>query len=96
MELKETTAKLRDMAENGVCDPVDRQAFSAAAEAIALVAWAEEVGARVSQQWRRGDTYVWGCNVTNPTHFKRMFSDGEAPTLLGCIRAAKEAYENEK
>ena len=77
MELKEMIAELRDLSAGWVHGS-GHVPVSAAAEALALVAWAEEK--RISLVYWRG---TWSC-----LHH-------ESTTLLGCIRAAKEAYEAE-
>jgi hypothetical protein len=80
MGLKEMIAELRRHADGRV----SVHCITAAAEALALVTWAEEVGAMV--QTVRGG---WMCSVVKRD---RILDEGR-PTLLGAIRAAKEAYE---
>lgn len=60
------------------------QPISAAAEALALVAWAEEQQVEMVHYYGKN----WSCYSGRGKHHGTSF--------LGCIRAAKEAYENEK
>jgi len=85
MELKEIIAELREV-DPGEGIPFAvyerrQKVLAAAAEALALVAWAEERKAGIDYLCG-----TWYCDA----------GDGDAcagKTLLGCIRAAKEAYE---
>jgi hypothetical protein len=61
-----------------------RAKIAAAAEALALVAWAEEKKAGIDYLCG-----TWYCGVGDEDAFA-------GKTFLGCIRAAKEAYEKEK
>lgn len=84
MELKEMIAELL-AGENDATVPNGlSKACGFAAEALALVAWAEEHGGMVQRVRDR-----WMCSLET----KEGISHYGSPTLLGCIRAAKEAYE---
>lgn len=83
MELQEMIQELHDARHFVQTTSRSYDLITAAAEALALVAWAEErrMAVNVCESGavccdERG--YVW-CG----------------DTLLGCIRAAKEAYENQ-
>ena len=82
MELKEMIAELNRHADGRV----SVHCIAAAAEALALVAWAEENGVMVQPVRDR-----WMCSLET----KEGISHYGATTLLGAIGAAKEAYEAE-
>jgi hypothetical protein len=88
MGLKEMIAELRQLSAGWVHGS-GHVPVSAAAEALALVAWAEEnrVDLRWYQQWG------WRCKIWDADY--NPISVGVAPTMIGAIRAAKEAYEAE-
>ena len=88
MELKEMIAELQDARHFVKTTSRSYDLITAAAEALALVAWAEEQGATVRQI-----DADWVCILMDGSmHAKSFLED----TLLGAIRAAKEAYEKEK
>ena len=83
MELKEMIAELL-AGENDATVPNGlSKACGFAAEALELVAWAEENVLEIAQI---SDT-EWRCYT--------VLGGVNAPTLLGAIRAAKEAYEQQ-
>ena len=90
MELKEMIAELIELepgVELGFAEYEKQQRIlAAAAEALELVAWAEEHGGMVQRVRDR-----WMCSLET----KEGISHYGSPTLLGAIRAAKEAYEAE-
>jgi len=81
MELKEMIDGLQKLAGNEAFYLSERDRFSAAAEALALVAWAEtnvtEIVPLYGGKWR--------CYT--------ILNKGMGDSILGAIRAAKEAHE---
>ena len=86
MELKEMIAELGRHADGRV----SVHCITAAAEALALVAWAEEVGAEIGW-WL---PTKWLCEVCDCN--ENVKARGTSDTILGAIRAAKEAYEQSR
>ena len=83
MELQEMIQELHDARHFVQTTSRSYDLLTAAAEALALVAWAEENVLQV-EQFSDND---WRCYT--------VLSWWSAPTFLGAIRAAKEAYEQQ-
>ena len=94
MELKEIIAELREV-DPGEGIPFAvyerrQKVLAAAAEALALVAWAEE-----RKLMLRFEAEEWHCGAIKRNGMWDESISGAAATLLGAIRAAKEAYEQQ-
>ena len=88
MELKDVIHEMQSMSRAKNIDNYARQTCSAAAEALTLVAWAHEVGAKI-QPWGS----QWRCSIEF-AHNDSGHYHGD--TLLDSIREAKEAYETQQ
>jgi len=84
MDLKKMIAELNRVRQHPCINGDGEEALMSAAEALALVAWAEEKKAGIDYLCG-----TWYCGVGDEDAFA-------GKTFLGCIRAAKEAYEKEK
>jgi len=93
MELKEMIAELIELepgVELGFAEYEKQQRIlAAAAEALELVAWEEE-----RKLMLRFEAEEWHCGAIKRNGMWDAIS-GAAATLLGAIRAAKEAYEQQ-
>ena len=90
MELKDAIGQLNIMRGNCCYEGSrEQQALTAAAEALALVAWAETFKPDLAFV----DGYWIVLVDDNNGRAKRI---AKRPTLLGAIRAAKEAYEQSR
>lgn len=88
MELKEMIAEIESIKRGDWGGRASVAAVCSAAEALALVAWAEERKADID--FGLG---VWTCWLFGDKAGEERCSNSN--TLLGAIRAAKEAYEAE-
>ena len=95
MELKEMIQELHDARHFAQTTSRSYDLLTAAAEALALVAWADEHGAQTWRRMYKDGSTMWYCRVARPTDQYDILADGAASTILGAIRAAKEAYEAE-
>lgn len=87
MELKDVIGQIGIMRGNCCYEGSrEHEAFTAAAEALALVAWAEEKDLDIIS--RKGGWYANDGNLGGVSY--------EGDSILGCIRAAKEAYDDAK
>jgi hypothetical protein len=85
MELKEMIAELGRHADGRV----SVHCITAAAEALSLVAWAEERKAEVDFSHGKWTCWTYGERTGDTRYY-------DSDTLLGAIRAAKEAYEQSR
>jgi hypothetical protein len=83
MELKEMIAELDRVRQHPCINGDGEEALMSAAEALALVAWAEEHDIDIIS--RKGGWYAQDGNLGGASY--------KGDSMLGAIRAAKEAYE---